>query len=467
MRLTPFEEYMYYDDRVAYPMEIFVHFRLTGEIDREKLETAFCRSLLDHPLFRSSVVCRRGRLYWHCRDDLQCSIDWDVESRDDGLPLTILPLEFMSGGAGARLYVCTEGEQVMLTLQVHHACCDGIGACRFLSDMLIEYDRLVSGEESSEVNRAKRSEEALHKLKSRGRMGLTWSWFLRYMFSQLSGFLGAWQFFSRRPISLADSSRADEGSAGSCDKNPAMRRKIFTAEETTRLIAEVKSQGLTLTEKLLYDLHRAISEWVGERTNDDGADGLNDPWVRISLPISLRTPRTESIPSANVVSMVFFDRRSSDLVDRQRGQQGLKEQLRVILRRKLGYMLIWSLFISRFLPGGIKKTVRDERRPVSSILTNLGKDFLPHFLSQDSDGCVVVGRLRLEACRIIPPLRPGTHVGFSISTYAKRLAVDMHYDRANISPVHADQMLAKFVSHIDGTSEQGDGLTSDQGGDRI
>ena len=60
LRLTPFEEFMFADDRTDYPMTFFIDVGLSGSLCRPSFEQALHQALQRHPLLTSRVEPRWG-----------------------------------------------------------------------------------------------------------------------------------------------------------------------------------------------------------------------------------------------------------------------------------------------------------------------------------------------------------------------------------------------------------------------
>ena len=85
--LTTMEEFLYWEDRPAYPWSCFVRLRFSGCLDRTAFETAVRTVLARHPLFAAKVETdRRGRLRWSAVDNPAPKIKWETAPTGGPLP---------------------------------------------------------------------------------------------------------------------------------------------------------------------------------------------------------------------------------------------------------------------------------------------------------------------------------------------------------------------------------------------
>ena len=136
--LSTFERYMLLDDRPDYPMVFVVQLKLSGEIRRPAFESSFEEALSRHPLL-CALLRRPARSgpEWMLAEDQRPAVDWDVLGAAIGSPRG----ERIDLGSevGLRVWVRQGDGAAEVTLQFHHACCDGIGALRFIGHLLAAY----------------------------------------------------------------------------------------------------------------------------------------------------------------------------------------------------------------------------------------------------------------------------------------------------------------------------------------
>ena len=75
--MTPFESYMFVDDSVRYPMTFVVQFNASGNLDRQKFQTAIDEALKRHPMLRTRVqIAKASRYCWVDTPTYDSTINW-------------------------------------------------------------------------------------------------------------------------------------------------------------------------------------------------------------------------------------------------------------------------------------------------------------------------------------------------------------------------------------------------------
>ena len=111
---------------------------LSGELRRSVFESAINEALTHHPLL-CAIVKKNSQKdpVWVPANELRPLVDWNVlsvpinSSNNDGIDL--------EREVGLRVWVRQGDGTAELTMQFHHACCDGIGALRFIGHVLAAY----------------------------------------------------------------------------------------------------------------------------------------------------------------------------------------------------------------------------------------------------------------------------------------------------------------------------------------
>jgi len=430
--LTAIEEFLFWEDRPAYPWSCFLRFRFSGQLDRDAFESAVTVALDRHPLLRSKIKKRRfGRLWWEVVDQAQPSIRWRTGSAEDGFP-TATHLSLFDE-IGIRFDVVADASRSDLVIQWHHACCDGAGIFLFVHDLLIAY-ALAQGKHPGRLEFPVLDP---NRLRQRGKYGLTVSKFLRMLPKQLTGLGGVRQYLTRSaaPIVPHEIRPDDEPPP---EGYPAVRSWTFNAEETARLRKAAKGRQVTMNDLMARDLFLALA------TFRSGQNLADDRWLRMMVPMNLRSTDDRRLSAANVVSLVFLDRRDADYGDEERLLQSIHEQMDLIKRLHLGLTFVFSSYVCRYLPGGLKRRVRQGKSDISCIFTNLGR-VLAHSPLLKNSGRLVSGNATLERIEAAAPIRPNLCASFAVYTYARELTVNLHYDPRVISSEQATCLLDAFV----------------------
>ena len=428
---------MLVDDRPAFPMCFFVRMNFTGCLRKDEFERALRMATDRHPLLSATILDRgraRGRLAWENADHANNEVQW-VTHRDAGYP-PYAPLNVReTAGLCVRVIACDD--ETTLILRFHHACCDAIGAYQFATDLLIAYANEIRG--PSHAVALPPIDPA--RLAIRGRFDMTpWKW-VKLAPRQLKGLLGVRQFLMRQPVPMIVTEPRVTG-AGPETGYPTSRVHTFDETATSAILKAAKRRGVTVNDLLVRDLFLAISD-VRRRAGR----GQDDDWLRLSIPMNLRGQNDARCSASNFVSLIFLDRRPRDCVIPEDLLTTIQAEMNLIKRNRLGFIFLLSLRAARALPGGITRANRKVNCDATAVLSNLGQPFKDCPLPR-TDGKIVAGNVRLEHTDFLPPFRPYTSAVFSITTYADRLAIALHYDSSAMDEKHADDLHSTYVRCI-------------------
>ncbi len=438
--LTAFEEFLIWEDRPAYPWSIFSRLRFSGRIDRGALESAVQAIMPRHPLLISCLEMRRRRPFWVVQPGAVPQIVWAEGQTGQAFPAT--GRQDLRKEIGLRLFVIQGHDSCDVTLQAHHACCDGAGLVVFFNDLLIAY-ALATGARAGGL---KLPPLDPGRLARRGAYGLTFRKLVKLLPRQIAGVQGVWRFFLRTPSPLLPHRPLpDDGPppAGF----PATRTDTFTREETAVLHETARRLGVRTNDLLTRDVFLALGEWRarhGAGIQDDGA------WLRMMVPIDLRARGDRLLPAANMVGSVFLDRRNREFADPGKLLAGIASDLQYIKNNRLGLIFIYSLRALGLLPGGLKRNARRNQCTVSSIFSNTGK-LLRRCPLPKENGRLVAGDLTLEQIDGVAPIRPYNCVTFLAIEYAGRLTMTLHYDPRTVGGPQADDLAATFARRVQET----------------
>ena len=464
--LVPFERYMLADDRPAYPMNFFVRLRFAGRFDRPALDAAMSAAIARHPLL--TAVARRSRRGWIWEPaGSSPEVQWLTCTPSQSLPaLKALDVRVEPG---FRVTACEGPGRTDLILQGHHACCDGLGTFAFAEDLLVSYAAARGAAPAAALRPLEPQ-----SLRRRGRFGLTTSQFLIALPKQLVGLLGARQFLMRRPEPLVPVERqqaekipkSEIGNPSPAESAlpsgyPASWTRQLDEPQTAALLAAARTLGVTLNDLLLQGLFLCLARWRQRH----GAD-RSRAWLRICVPMSLRTAALDRLPAANAATMVFLDRRPCDMSDRGRLLASIHKEMQLIKRMQLGLTFVLCLGLRRWLPGfdpaerydgptnpgGVGRKPRKDRCFSTAILTNVGTLFGRCPLADDR-GRVTTGDIVLEDMDLLPPLRPLTNAAFTAWSYARRLNFTLHYDSRVLTEGEAAELLDDMIAGVQRSAE--------------
>lgn len=434
-RLCPFEEYLLLDDRPSFPMNFFLRLTFEGRLSYDNWKAAISVALISHPLLDANIE-RVGskRIQWIAAKDSTPQIALGCHPKGRYFDL--------EQQTGLRISAEEDGSTFSLLFEFHHSCCDGQGACQFIHDVLLVYRRNYSGAAPT----IELKKPSLLALRKRARFGLTPLKLARLAPRQLVGLKGARQFMMRKPQPLSDSLpvRADDSLP---PDYPATITHRFSREETRDILCRAKHQSVTLNDLIVRDLLMAIDNYKCR------ARGSDDHWLRLTVPVSLRDFTSDDMPAANIMSLVFLDRRRRDLHDPNSLLLSLNEEMNLIKRNKLGLTFVLSLAAVRSVTGSLAKSMpSDEDCLATAVLTNPGILFKNSSLA-DEHGCLVAGDNRLVDVEFMAPFRPNTHATFSAYTYANQLRITMHFDQRALKTGDAQELHSTLIQRLAQSSD--------------
>ncbi|MBN2024280.1 MAG: hypothetical protein JW809_15965 [Pirellulales bacterium] len=447
--LTAFERYMLDDHRVEYPMAFVLTMRLRGRIHREAMDEAIIAALARHPLLCATVdQTRPRRPCWvpaRAPDDL---VDWGAA----GEPLRFADSEGidLSQRPGVRLWIRQADETAVVTGQFHHPCCDGLGALRFLGDVLAEYGlRTATGADRPVLTPLDPDRLARRGVFGRDAMGPLGR------AAALAGTLAhSLRFALCRPAPLRPAQPAPIDPALR-EPFPSLHAHTFDAAQSQRLADVARRRGATVNDLLLCILFRAIAEFNGQPAGE-----ASDGWYRVLMPTSLRDADDALMPAANVVTMSFLARRIDDCGGRRDLLPGIQAETARVKHSRRGLHFIRAIELAQAVYGRMPAPLVAPRCFATVVLSNLGDvgravaDEFPR-----EEGRLRAGNLVLEEVLGAPPLRPLTRASLFVLRYAGRITLSLRCDCRHFLPADTDELLARFVGRIGAAIDNDCGAT--------
>ncbi len=439
--LTTFEKYMLLDDRADYPMAFVIQLKLSGELRRSAFESSLEETLSRHPLLCAVVDCSpRSGPVWRLAKELRPPVDWDVL----GVPLGSPRGERidLKSEVGLRLWVRQGDGVAEVTLQFHHACGDGIGSLRFVGDLLAAYGcrtasagRCPRPRACDPTSLARRGHVAGKAAAQRSRARAVWA----------SVRDGA-KWFVRRPAVLPPRAAAPQATAASIPF-PGMYRHTFDPSGVDRIREVGSRNGVTVNDLLLRDMFQTLQQWRTAQAMEPA-----NRWLRIAVPVNLRSDDDTHMPCANGVSYTFLTRHGSQCGDSQELLRGIHQETDPATRYRRSLMFLRSFRSMERIPGAIRLYTNSNRCFATTVLSNLG-DMSWHLGSQFpcEAGKVVAGNLVLEDIFTAPPIRANTRAAFLVGRYGGRLWICVRCDPRVFTADDARQLLALYVDRVTST----------------
>ena len=431
--LTPFETFMWFDDRPQYPLLFEIRLQFAGVIDPLIMRDAWKFALSRHPLLRSTIQIHSGRPYWHAVATGWPELQGVANEIEHPSPVGVIDLQTSTGLQGW-LFKTSIGWDVKMVFS--HACCDGQGARMFLQDLVLAYSVLCG---SSLDDNPFFATDVAH-LDRRGEYPPT----VGLDNSRWRKFRKAFQFvvFSPQPAAIEKSLRprslvASEASVvGFCSHT-------FTAAEVAGMQGPRQRSGVALNDIAVAMLFSIVGQWQRDHGMRPNAR------LRVSVPFDLRNREDERMPATNRYTYMFLNRRLKECSHWTTLLSGLQSELQSLRQSRMNVEFLDGLCRAARWPRVFRWVFKRRRCFATALLTNLSDPSrrLRKRLRVDSDGCMWLGHAKCLDIQIqTPPLRPGTHWAFGIFEYAGRMTVSFRYDTTTITPKTAQTILNRYVA---------------------
>lgn len=446
--LSDFEFYMFVDNRPSYPMVFTMIVHLSGSLDRTHFTAAVNSALSCHPLLNCRVQKLSGR-GWCWVADLGASPMIDCLERASDFASEDQPISFIDlrHESGLRIFVTASTSRAQVVFQFHHSCCDGAGAVEFLGEVFARYGlaTVTKNEEAPTIGTAKRLQ-----LLRRDQYSTTRSEGSRPSRSLWRTIGKARRLLLRRPTPILARQPAHESIPHSVGGS-RMITQVLPKEVTRQLRNVAQSLSASVNDVCVMEMLRLIQSW-----NRAVGDASPNRWIRLVVPVSLRTLDHDRMPAANLVSCAFVTRTFAECDDAATLLQSIRKQTGEMLHQQEGFVLLKCLHFLRRIPGLLSLVLRTKSCFGSVILAYVGdvrRLFSGRFPLHH--GKWVAGNVTIERIEGVAPVRPNTRAAISIGTYAGEMILNLRTDRAALSQEDAADFLAQFAARLEWIANSG------------
>ncbi len=425
-RVRVFEELMLAHDSRAYPCHILLRFVIAGAVNSELLGRCANEVTAAHPILRAHAKLAGRRLVWAIKEKAEVSLRL-LDNNEQILAEPIL----LGQCAAWKLFLRPSTHESVLYLAFHHACVDGIGAFAVARELLETYRHLSQNEKKNGPSLA------LHE--NEFRCGEpSFRMFLTKARKLAIGLQGIRQFLMCKPRPLIAHSPVSDEHSSACEI--AVLSSHFDSIATDKLVELVRHNHLTLNDVLAAHVFIAVQRFSKQQ---DGEMEHCNTWWRMMIPVSLREPGDQRI--SNCVSSIFLDRTPSQISDPAQVAKSIHDQMLLIKNNQLGYILPLTLWMRRWLPGGIAKGSRPTKCPTSFVFSNVGRVWTDGALPDTNSNATCYS---IKAASFVPPLAPFINAAFSATTFDGSLTLALRYDPRFINEMAARQLLGWLVDSI-------------------
>ncbi len=436
MPLAPFEHLMLADDCPDHPMTFFIQMKFRGRFDRPQLNDALKTALPLHPLLNSWIhglaSDPTSRITWIEAGSPTPTIDWNDAS---------IPIRFAAGRwldlrseTGIRLWLRESESSTTLMLQIHHCCCDGVGALSFIHTLLTAYHLPQTSASTSAL------EETIDPrlLQDRDQSCSSWRQILKTAWHAIFRIA---RYAKNQPVPLATPRTLPVDKSGG-DPFPSFQTMTFSEADTEELRATAKRLGVSLNDLLLRDLFLILDHWNRRHSLDHRSQK-----IRACVPINLRQSADRRMSAANMVSLSFLDRDVDQLADPIGLLDNLHAQTQQTKRSRKFLVFLPVLKLLGMFPGRLSARMQRTHCLASAVLSNLGVHWAGSPLL-GLDRKMVSGGLLLESIAAVGPLRPLTHAAFVALNYGGKLSITISHDPRWMDTADGRELLESFMRQL-------------------
>jgi hypothetical protein len=224
----------------------------------------------------------------------------------------------------------------------------------------------------------------------------------------------------------------------------AIQSAILTKDTHRALRAVAAQQNVSINDLFVREMMLLIRSW-----NRRGGLRFGWRWIRIAMPLSMRTSLHENMSAANVVSYALITRREIDCEDPRELLQSIHAQTSDVLYNREGIVCLKLFRILRKIPGAMRAFLSFKTVLSTLVLANVG-DVRRRFGGRFplSKGRWIAGNVLVEQIHGVAPVRPNTRASMSIGDYAGELSISLRTDEHVINAEHSQEFLCEFVCRL-------------------
>ncbi len=449
--LSDFEYYMLVDDRPSHPMVFVMAAQVSGAFQQPALQQALDELVQCHPFLSCCVTevpgrgwcwmpltppatsaAPAGRLEW---------IDGDEASVAEFVP-QVRSIDLTSE-TGLQVVVRASPTQARLILYIHHVCCDGIGGIQILGELLARYGQKTAAADAKRPMFEEPRKELLLERENYDAGDAT----VERQKKSLKKTVGKIsRLLLRKPVTLAPSVVSAVPPSGAATAlAPAILEAVISKAAHRKLRAVAAAHDVSINDLFIGQFLLHIRRWNSRTQPDNGKS-----WIRLSIPVSMRTRVHDQMPVANVVSYAFVTRRQHECDDMDPLLKSIHRQTGDVVFNREGIVCLKIFKVLRMFPRGMKMFLGLKSCLSTAVLANIG-DIRRRFSGRFplDDGKWIAGNVRVERLTGVAPVRPNTRAAVSIGEYAGELSISLRTDAAVINMADSQRFLQEFVEALE------------------
>lgn len=443
--LSHFEYYMFIDDRPSHPMVFVMVVHVDGCLLREPFETAVRETLETHPLFMCHVKSVPGRgCCWVPQKYSDTTVRWrsSHQAAQFNDPVTIRPID-LTTQTGLQIEVSHSAQESRIIFYLHHACCDGIGGLQVVGDVLARYG-IRTAADGSRAPSVEPSQVAALLRRDHFDTGRSATERQQRSSRRLLGKIT--RLFGRKPFPLypihsaARHNQEDHAVSARAIQSCELPR---TVNQGLRLLAAQK--GVTVNDLCIREMLLQVEDWNRRAVSMSG-----NPWLRISVPVSMRTAEHQGMPACNLVSYSFVTRRVSECRDPDELLKSIHRQTEEILFQRSGIVALRFIGLLRKIPGAVRLMLKLKSCFCTAVLANIG-DVRRRYPGRFPllKGRWVAGNVVVQRISGVAPVRPNTRAAVTIGEYGGTMSIHIRTDATVFSDEDSEQFLKEFSGRLE------------------
>jgi NRPS condensation-like uncharacterized protein len=444
LRLSDFEYYMFRDDRPAYPMIIVVTVRVSGQLLREPFAQSLQELVADHPLLRSRIAASAESDWcWVPIETPGEILEWQPIAAADTFVLPNRRIDIRTE-AGIHVLVAAGEERSQVVLYLHHACCDGLAALQLVGELFARYGQQTA-DPAGRRPEFERPDPSVLLLRDNYEVGDAAAIRQKRSLRRVIG--KVCRLLLRKPVRIEIEAGlgAMQGRAQPTSEEPAAIQSRTLSKSTYRALrAWSTRQGVSVNDVFLREMILHVREW-----NRQAGVPLRKRWVRVAVPLSMRTSRHERMPAANVVSYALVTRNEADCSHSDTMLKSIRQQTSDVLFNREGIVCLKLFQVLRRIPGAMSLFLNLKPVLSSIVLANVGdvrRRFSGRFPLQN--GRWVAGNVVIENIHGVAPVRPNTRAAMSIGDYAGELSISLRTDRLALTAEASERFLQGYLHRL-------------------
>jgi NRPS condensation-like uncharacterized protein len=453
--LSDFEFYMLTDDRPSHPMVFVMVVDVVGELTQSPFAQSLRELIAAHPLLGCRVEKLPGKGWcWVPFENVPDVLDWSAaeEAATEFVP-AVERIDLLNQ-PGIRVRVVASATRARIVLHLHHSCSDGIGALHLVGELFARYGQKTA---ESGGKRPQFEPTEISKLLQRENYDVGEAATQRQKKSLMRVLGKISRLLFRFPIKLASSaemkcsgSESQRSLAPASTQNThAIQSRILPRSVNRALRAAATERDVSINDLFISEMMLLIRDWNRRSGKRDG-----EGWIRLAIPLSMRTGLHERMPATNIVSYALVTRRAEMCDHPDQLLASIHQQTSDVLYNREGIVCLKLFRVLRKIPGAMKLFLGAKSVFCTMVLANVG-DVRRRFSGRFplDKGRWVAGNVVIEQIHGVAPVRPNTRAAMSIGEYAGDLSISLRADGLVLNASDSEQFLNEFLERLQTLAE--------------